>query len=328
MTNLVEVRGLVKHFAVRGASMLRRRVGTVRAVDGIDLEVRRGETLALVGESGCGKSTTGRLLLRLIDADAGTIAYDGRDLLGLPHGEVRALRRDMQIIFQDPFGSLDPRMTVAQIVAEPLIVHGIGARGDRAQRVAALLDRVGLAAHYARRYPHEFSGGQRQRIGIARALALEPKFIVCDEPVSALDVSIQAQVLNLMLDLQRDLHLTYLFISHNLAVVRYMADRIAVMYLGKIVELADKNSLFEAPLHPYTEALLSAAADPAAERRRTRIVLKGDIPSPMAPPSGCRFRTRCPKAMDVCAQIEPRLTAVQGGRSVACHLVVPPQGAA
>ena len=321
--NLLEVENLVKHFPVRKGFFSSRVTGQVRAVDDISFNVARGETLGLVGESGCGKSTTGRLLIRLLDPTSGRITLNGADLAHIPAEDLRIRRRDVQIIFQDPFSSLNPRKTVEGIVAEPLVVHRIGTKAERSARVQELLKLVGLSPDHARRDPHEFSGGQRQRIGIARALALNPKFIVCDEPVSALDVSIQAQVINLMRDLQRDLGLTYLFISHNLAVVRHIADRVAVMYLGKIVEMTDKHALYDNPLHPYTKALLSAIpiARPGEPRQRT--VLTGDVPSPMAPPKGCRFNTRCPVAVARCREIEPPLADVGQGHQVACHLVTP-----
>ena len=318
---LVQVENLVKHFPIRKGFFSSRVTGHVRAVDCVSFEVARGETLGLVGESGCGKTTTGRLLIRLIDPTSGSIGLDGDDLAHIPPAKLRARRRDVQIIFQDPFSSLNPRKTVEGIVSEPLRVHRIGDARQRRERVAELLSLVGLAPEHARRYPHEFSGGQRQRIGIARALALNPKFIVCDEPVSALDVSIQAQVINLMRDLQRDLGLTYLFISHNLAVVRHIADRVAVMYLGKIVELTDKISLYENPKHPYTKALLSAIPIVRPDARRQRMVLSGDVPSPLNPPPGCRFHTRCPFAEARCREIDPPLVDSGKGHKVACHLV-------
>jgi len=320
---LVEVDRLVKHFPVKKGFFSSRQTGVVRAVDDVSFTIARGETLGLVGESGCGKSTTGRLLIRLLEPTSGAIRLDGVDLARMKAGALRARRRDVQIIFQDPFSSLNPRKTVGGIVAEPLIVHGVGDRRQREARVAELLKVVGLDADHAERYPHEFSGGQRQRIGIARALALNPKFIVCDEPVSALDASIQAQIVNLMQDLQREFGLTYLFISHNLAVVRHVADRVAVMYLGRIVELTDKFSLYEAPKHPYTQALLSAIPVPDPDQPRRRIALTGDVPSPLDPPQGCRFHTRCPHAEPRCRAIDPPLVDAGGGHHVACHLVAP-----
>ncbi len=317
---LVAVEGLTKSFAIRSGFGPWRPRRELQAVAGVSFTIARGETLGLVGESGCGKSTTGRLLLRLLEPTAGTIRFAGREIQSLSERELRPLRARMQIVFQDPYGSLDPRMTVGEIVAEPLVVHRRGDRASRQRRVRELLERVGLAAAHADRHPHEFSGGQRQRIGIARALALEPEFLVCDEPVSALDVSIRAQVLNLLVDLQRELGLTYLFISHDLAVVRHLCDRVAVMYLGRIVELAPKTALYAEPLHPYTRALLSAVPIPRPGRRRSRILLQGDVPSPLAPPPGCRFHTRCPQAMEVCRRVDPELVEVRPGHRVACHL--------
>jgi oligopeptide/dipeptide ABC transporter ATP-binding protein len=309
---LVRARRLVKHFPVRSGLFGRTR-GAVQAVDDISFDLYPGETLALVGESGCGKSTAGKLLLRLIEPTAGKVWFDGRDLYSLPEREVRSLRSEMQVIFQDPYGSLNPRMTVGDMLAEALHLHGLHAGRSR-ERVIELLGLVGLAPEHARRYPHEFSGGQRQRIGIARALAVEPRLIVCDEPVSALDVSIQAQVINLLQDLQREFNLAYVFIAHDLAVVKHIATRVAVMYLGKIVELADKQALFANPRHPYTRALLSAIPVPDPLVVKQKIILQGDVPSPLNPPSGCRFRTRCPWARERCAAEEPKL-----GGGVACH---------
>ncbi len=311
-TELVRVRGLVKHFPVEGSD------DVVRAVDGVTFEIRKGETLGLVGESGCGKSTVGRCLLRLIEPTRGEIQFADKDVRALSGRELRGLRREMQIIFQDPYASLNPRMRVRDIIAEPLVIHGIGNKAERRARVAELLSKVGLDPDYMHRYPHEFSGGQRQRLGIARALALNPKLIVADEPVSALDVSVQAQVVNLLADLQAEFQLTYLFISHGLAVVEHISDRVAVMYLGRIVEVATAADLYAQPLHPYTRALLSAIPVPDPTRKRERIVLQGDVPTPINPPSGCRFHTRCPEAIPACAQIDPDLREVAPGHTVAC----------
>jgi oligopeptide transport system ATP-binding protein len=319
---LVEAKDLYKYFPIH-AGLTSRHVADVKAVDGVSFSIYAGETLGLVGESGSGKTTIGRLLLRLLPLTKGEILFEGRSIAGLSQAEMRPLRRSMQIIFQDPFASLNPRMTVGDIVSEPLRIHGIAHGKAVDDRVADLLKRVGLRPYHANRYPHEFSGGQRQRIGIARALAVDPKFIVCDEPVSALDVSIQAQVINLLEDLQQQYGLTYLFIAHDLSVVRHISTRVAVMYVGKIVETADRNALYMNPLHPYTQALLSAIPipDPALEKRRKRIVLTGDIPSPVNPPSGCRFHTRCPVAFDRCVTEEPAFKQYAPGHFAACHWV-------
>lgn len=308
----VRVQRLVKHFAVEGSD------DVVRAVDGLTFEILRGETLGLVGESGCGKSTVGRCLLRLIEPTSGEVFFDDRNVLTMGRRELRELRQQMQIIFQDPYASLNPRMSVRDIVSEPLVVHGIGNKEERRARVGELLRKVGLDPAYMNRYPHEFSGGQRQRIGVARALALHPKLIVADEPVSALDVSVQAQVVNLLQDLQQEFGLTYLFISHGLAVVEHISTRVAVMYLGRIVEVASSVDLYSQPLHPYTQALLSAIPIPDPLRKRERIMLEGDVPTPINPPSGCRFRTRCPAAIPECAQIDPDLREISPGHTVAC----------
>jgi oligopeptide transport system ATP-binding protein len=317
---MLEVRGLKKHFTT-GGGLMGLGVDLVRAVDGVSFSIERGETFGLVGESGCGKTTVGRCVLRLIEPTEGEVRFEGADLLGLGREGMRRRRRDMQIIFQDPYASLNPRMRVGEIVEEPLVVHGVGARSERRQRVANLLEEVGLTGDAAERYPHEFSGGQRQRIGIARALALNPKFIVADEPVSALDVSVQAQIVNLLQDLQEQHGLTYLFISHGLAVVEHISTRVGVMYLGRIVEVAPSRDLYLRPMHPYTQALISAIPEPDPERRRERIVLTGDVPTPIAPPSGCRFRTRCPLAEPYCAEVEPELEELVPNHFVACHVV-------
>ena len=311
-TKLLNVSSLVKHFPVERSD------DVLRAVDGVSFHIRSGETLGLVGESGCGKSTVGRCILRLYEPTGGRVVFENTDITHASSSEMRALRRDMQIIFQDPYSSLNPRLNILSIVSEPMTIHGIGRKSERRDRVASLLLKVGLDPSYMNRYPHEFSGGQRQRIGIARALALDPKLIVCDEPVSALDVSVQAQVVNLLQDLQSELGLTYLFISHGLAVVEHISDRVAVMYLGKIVEIADAVELYANPLHPYTKALLSAIPIPDPKQKRDRIVLTGDVPTPINPPSGCRFRTRCPWAIEECAQRVPELREINPGHTAAC----------
>ncbi len=320
MSVLLEVENLCKRFAVDGGR------AHINAVDGVSLTLDAGEVLGIVGESGCGKSTLARLILRLIEPSSGTVRFDGEDLLALDARALRARRKDMQIVFQDPFASLDPRQRVSAILEEPLLIHGVGSRAEREEQVRQLLERVGLTADAAQRYPHEFSGGQRQRISIARAIALQPRLVVADEPVSALDVSVQSQVLNLLVDLKTDLGLSYLFISHDLSVIRHICDRVAVMYLGRIVEFSDTESLFSRPAHPYTQALLSAIPEPDPKRRRKRIVLQGDVPSPEHPPAGCAFHPRCPRAVALCAERAPVLRTVPGeptAHTASCHLVAP-----
>ena len=318
---LLSVQDLHKHFPIRDGVIFSRVKGYVHAVDGISFDIFKGETLGLVGESGCGKSTTGRTILQLQRPTSGKVIFEGKNLAALQGGELRAVRRDLQIIFQDPYACLDPRMSVAQLIGEPMRIHGIAKGEDRTRRIKHLMELVGLNPAFINRFPHEFSGGQRQRIGIARALALEPKLIVCDEPISALDVSVQAQVVNLLEDLQKEMGLTYLFIAHDLSMVRHISNRIAVMYLGVIVELAEGNELYDRPLHPYTQALLSAVPypDPFIEEERKRIILEGDVPSPINPPSGCRFRTRCRFAKDICAKERPEFREYQPGHFAACH---------
>ena len=317
---LVQVIDAVKHFPVTGGVFLRE-VARVRAVDGVSLTIKKGETLGLVGESGCGKSTLGRLILRLEEPTAGQVLFEGEDILKYGPGQLRRLRQEMQIIFQDPFSSLNPRKNVAQIIAEPLLVQGLVSRSERYDRVLELMEEVGLKQEQMRRFPHQFSGGQRQRIGVARALALNPKLIICDEAVSALDVSIQAQVINLLQDLQDKFDLTYLFISHDLSVVEHISDRVAVMYLGLIVETAESDELYKRPLHPYTQALLAASPVPNPKAVRKRTVLLGDVPSPINPPPGCRFHTRCPLARDECRRDRPKMREIRPGHYVGCHLV-------
>lgn len=316
--SLLEVKNLVKHFPIR-TGLLRRVTGQVRAVDDVSFTINKGETLGLVGESGCGKTTVGRTLLRLIPATSGIVTFDGQDVLSASRRETKNLRRKMQIVFQDPFASLDPRRTIGESVAEGLVIHNIGTRQEQQEKIAAMMERVGLSAALLERFPHEFSGGQRQRIGIARSLVMDPSLLVLDEPVSALDVSIQAQVLNLLKKLQEELGLTYLFVAHNLGVVEYVSTRIGVMYLGKIVELAPRSDVFKRPLHPYTKALSAAVPLPRPTAKRERIVLQGDVPSPANPPQGCRFHTRCWMAKDICRSQEPKLEEKVPGRLSACH---------
>jgi oligopeptide/dipeptide ABC transporter ATP-binding protein len=315
---LFRVDNLKKYFPVR-SGVMQRVVAHVLAVDDVSFNIHKGETLGLVGESGCGKTTVGRTMLRLIEPTSGSAIYNGKDIFKLKSRELKPVRRDLQIIFQDPYASLDPRVPIGESVMEGLHIHHIGTPAERVEIMMETLKKVGLETYHARRFPHEFSGGQRQRIGIARALALRPKFIVCDEPVSALDVSIQSQVLNILKDLQQEFGLTYLFIAHNLSVVEHISDRVAVMYLGKMAELADRDELYRSPLHPYTQALMSAIPVPDPKLKRKRIILKGDVPSPLHPPSGCRFHPRCPVAQDVCSQVEPDWRQLRPGHFVACH---------
>ena len=317
---LLNVKNLVKHFPIKGG-LLGKTVGAVKAVDGVSFFIREGETLGMVGESGCGKSTTGRVVLRLLEATSGEVWFEDKNVLTLSKEAMRAQRRKMQIIFQDPYASLNPRMTIGSIIGEAMEIHGIAKGKDKEEKVMSLLETVGLGAHHMNRYPHEFSGGQRQRIGVARALAVDPKLVICDEPVSALDVSIQAQVINLMQDLQEQFGLTYLFIAHDLSVVKHISDRVAVMYLGKIVELAEKDELYRNPQHPYTQALLSAIPIPDPVTKRERIILEGDVPSPVNPPKGCHFHTRCKYAMPICKESDPEFKDYGSEHFVACHLL-------
>ena len=318
---LLKVENLQKYFPIRKGIVVQRHVGDVKAVDGVSFDIRRGETLGMVGESGCGKSTIGRTILRLLEPTAGKVTFEGRVLNDLSGEEMRKMRSQMQMIFQDPYASLNPRMRVGDIIGEPMLIHAKSSRVDREKRVRKLLEVVGLSPYHGSRYPHEFSGGQRQRIGIARALSVNPKLIVCDEPVSALDVSIQAQVINLLEDLQKEFNLTYLFIAHDLSVVKHISDRVVVMYLGKMVELSESKELYIKPLHPYTIALLSAIPVPDPTIKKDRIILKGDVPSPVNPPSGCHFHTRCPIVQDICKQQDPIFKDIGKGHYVACHFV-------
>lgn len=316
---LLQVKELKKYFPIKGG-VLSTTTGEVKAVDGVSFSVRKGETLGIVGESGCGKSTTGRLLMRLIEPTEGSVLFEDKEITSLSKSELRKLRRDMQMVFQDPFASLNPRHTVEQILEEPLIVHGIGSKEERKKQVMEMLEVVGLGSFHAKRYPHQFSGGQRQRIGIAKALMTKPKLIIADEPVSALDVSIQSQVLNLLEDLQKEFDLTYIFIAHDLGVVRHISDRVGVMYLGRMVELAESEELYDNPIHPYTQALLAAVPVPDPDFKREEIILGGDMPSPANPPAGCAFHTRCPAAMDRCRTAKPEWKEIQPGHYAACHL--------
>ncbi|MCO5386768.1 dipeptide ABC transporter ATP-binding protein [Desulfosporosinus sp.] len=318
---LLKVENLKKYFPVKKGIAVQRYVGDLKAVDGVSFEIRRGETLGLVGESGCGKSTIGRVILRLLEPSKGKVIFEGKVLNELSHEEMRQMRSQMQMIFQDSYASLNPRMRVGDIIAEPILIQGVSNRAEREKRVCKILDVVGLSPYHGARYPHEFSGGQRQRIGIARALAINPKLIICDEPVSALDLSIQAQLINLLEDLQKEYHLTYLFIAHDLSVVKHISNRVAVMYLGKIAELANSEELYKNPQHPYTIALLSAIPVPDPTVKKDRIILKGDVPSPVNPPSGCRFHTRCPKVQTICKEQDPNFRDIGNDHLVACHLI-------